>query len=415
MMKQLYITFLFALISSVAFAQQDFRQGYIIQHGDTTSGLVDYRGAQRNTHQISFKSNNAADLQNFTPTQVQGYGFQKEQKFYESKLVPAFDTLSVEQTLFAQLLVKGRANLYFLRDPMQKDRFYISKDTELLQELRVEDFKQKNMQEGRKLGHTNLMRRELYKPLLMQTFLDCNSITEADVNKVILGFNSLSAIVKKYNECVGQEEYGKVPKKIRVALGPVAGMSSSTLAYSIEDRDQNFNNTSVKPVVGAFFNFSVPTISEKLSLQAELLYAPNYFEASLGDDPSVPGTATSEIFIEVTHVKIPVLARYTYPKGIIRPYINIGPVINLVASQENEITTTSTFGGSMRTTTNAFLGDNDFLTFSGGVAAGLGISYPVFNKPLSLEARYEINDGVSRFTGHSTSIKSMYLLLSYRL
>lgn len=414
-MKQLYLTLITYLFISQAFAQSDFRPGYIVQNGDTASGLVDYRGAQRNTHQISFKSNNDAKQQDFTPTQLQGYGFRQEQKYYESKLVPAFDTLSTEQTLFAQLLVKGKANLYLLRDQMQKDRFYISKDAEPLKELRVEDFKQKNMQEGRKLGHTNLMRRELYKPLLMQTFLDCNSITEADVDKVVLGLNSLSGIVKKYNECVGQEEYSKVPKKVRVALGPIAGMSSSTLAYKIENSDQNFDNTSVKPVFGASFNFSVPTISEKLSLQVEVLYAPNYFEASLLDDPMVPGVSTSEVWLDVKHVKIPVLARYTYPKGVIRPYINIGPVINLVASQENEMTTTSTFGSSTRTTTKPFLEDDGFLTLSGGVAAGLGISYPVFDKPLSLEARYEINDGVSRYTSHSTSIKSMFLVLSYKL
>ncbi|MCP2043742.1 porin family protein [Pontibacter sp. HSC-36F09] len=414
-MKQLYLTLITFLFLSQAFAQSDFRPGYIVQNGDTASGLVDYRGAQRNTHQISFKSNNAANQQDFTPTQIQGYGFRQEQKYYESKLVPAFDTLSTEQTLFAQLLVKGKANLYLLRDQMQKDRFYISKDEEPLKELRVEDFKQKNMQEGRKLGHINLMRRELYKPLLMQTFLDCNSITETDVDKVVLGLNSLSSIVKKYNECVGQEEYSKVPKKIRVALGPIAGMSSSTLAYKIEDSDQIFDNTSIKPVLGASFNFSVPTISEKLSLQVEVLYAPNYFEGSLQDDPMVPGVSTSEIWLDVKHVKIPVLARYTYPKGVIRPYINIGPVINLVASQENEMTTASTFGSSTRTTTKPFLEDDGFLTLSGGVAAGIGISYPVFNKPLSLEARYEVNDGVSRYTSHSTSIKSMFLVLSYRL
>ncbi|MBJ6116955.1 PorT family protein [Pontibacter sp. BT310] len=414
-MKQLYITILVALISSAAFAQQDFRQGYIVQNGDTLTGFVDYRGAQRNTHQISFKSNDAAQAQSFLPNQVQGYGFQKEHKYYESKLVPAFDTLSTEQTLFAQLLVKGKANLYYLRDPLQKDRFYISKDSEPLRELKVEEFKQKNTQEGRKLGHTYMMRRELYKPVLMQTFLDCSSITEDDINKVVIGLNSLSAIVKQYNECIGQEEYSKVPKKIRIGLGPVAGISSSTLSYKIEDSDLNFNNTSVKPVAGIFFNFSMPTISEKLSLQLEMLYAPNYFEASVGDDPSVPGNSTSEIWIDVTHLKVPVLARYTYPRGTFRPYFNIGPVINLVASQKNEITTTSTFGGATRTKKEPFLGEDDFLTLSGGMTAGLGISYSFLGKPLNLEARYEMNDGVSRFSSHDTSIKSLMLVLSYKL
>ncbi|MER2995995.1 porin family protein [Pontibacter populi] len=414
-MKQLYITILLALVSSAAFAQQDFRQGYILQNGDTTSGLVDYRGAQRNTHQIAFKSNASAKEQTFLPSQVQGYGFQKEQKYYESKLVPAFDTLSVEQTLFAQLLVKGKANLYYLRDPMQKDRFYISKNAEPLRELKVEEFKQKNTQEGRKLGHTYMMRRELYKPVLLQTFLDCSSITEDDINKVEIGLNSLSAIVKKYNVCVGQEEYSKVPKKIRVNLGPVAGISSSKLSFKVEDSDQGFHNTSVKPVLGVFFNFSMPTISEKLSLQTEVLYAPNYFEASKGDDPSVPGTSTSEIWMDMKHIKIPVLARYTYPRGILRPYFNIGPVMNFVASQGNEITTTTTFGGTTKEKKGAFLGEDDILSLSGGMTAGLGISYSFLGKPLSLEARYEINDGVSRFTSHSTSINSLFLVLSYKL
>ncbi|HEY4651167.1 MAG TPA: porin family protein [Pontibacter sp.] len=414
-MKQLYLTLLLALAGTAALAQKDFRPGYLVQHGDTTAGLVDYRGAQRNTLVVSFKASENASEQNFSPEQVQGFGFRKERKFYEAKLVPALDSLSSPQTFFLEALVKGRASLYFLRDQMQKDRFYISKDAEPLRELYVEEFKQKNTQEGPKYGHVMLMRRDLYKPVLSQTFLDCETITEAELDGVALGHNSLAAIVRKYNKCIDQENYSKPQQKIRVAVGPVAGISSSKLSFTIGDSDQNFNNTSVKPVLGAFFNLSFLTFSEKLSVQTEMLYAPNYFEASIGDDPSTPGVSTSEVWIDMKHLKIPILARYTYPRGIIRPYINIGPVINLVASQDNEITTTSTFGGSSRKKKGAYLGEDDILTFSGGVAAGLGISYPVFNKPLFLEVRYELNDGVSRFTGHSSKIESMFLMLSYKL
>lgn len=334
---------------------------------------------------------------------------------YESKLIPAFDSLNAPQTLFAEVLVKGQATLYFLRDPMQKDRFYIAKGTEALRELKIEEFKQKNMQEGRKLGHTMLMRRELYKPVLLQTFMDCKSITEADIHKVTLSYNSLSNIVKKYNNCSGEVEYVKPKQDTEVSFGPVAGVSSSTLTYKIEDKDQNFDNTSVKPVVGAFINLMFPYFSERLSLQVEMLYAPNYFESSFEDDPMVPGNSTGTIEIDVKHLKVPTLIRYTYPGSTIKPHINVGPTWSYAVSQKNQANKTTTLGGTTRNSNDPFLEDDEFRKLTLGFTAGAGISYNIFNKPLTLEARYEKNRGITNLKGQTSSIQSLFVMLSYKL
>ncbi|NEM98038.1 porin family protein [Pontibacter burrus] len=414
-MKQLYITLLLVLAGTATFAQSDFRPGFLVQNGDTISGLIDYRGAQRNTKVVTFKTTEKADQQNLAPEQVQSFGFKKENKIYESKLIPAFDTLNVPQVLFAEILVRGQANLFFLRDPMQKDRFYISKGSEALEELKVEEFKQKNMQEGRKLGHLMLMRRELYKPVLMRTFLDCNSIKEADIDKVVIGHNSLTAIVRKYNQCVGQIEYAKPQQKIRTSVALLAGFSSSSLSFTLDGKEQLFNNNSLKPIAGASFNFSMPTFSEKISMQIETLFTTNYFEGNTGDDPLTPGNNAGEYYIDVKHFKIPTMLRYTLPSGTFRPYIQIGPVMNFVVSEENEAKTSITFGGSTRTTTKPLLEEDDFRNFAIGLTGGVGISYPLFGKMFSLEARYEANNGVSHFNYHSTRMQSYSLLLSYKL
>ncbi|MBB6612221.1 PorT family protein [Pontibacter sp. Tf4] len=414
-MKQLYITLLLALVGTAGFAQKDFRPGYLVQNGDTLTGLVDYRGAKQSSNVVIFKANQNASEQAFGPEHVQGFGFDKEQKLFQSKLIPAFDSLNTPQTLFAEVLVKGQANLYFLRDPMQQDRFYISKGSAALQELRVEDFKQKNMKQGHKYGNTMLMRRELYKPVLFHNFMDCNTIKEADIDKVVLGYNSLTAIVKKYNQCVGQEEYSKPQQKIKVGIGAVAGVSSSSLSFTVDGEEHLFKDNSVKPIAGFFFHFSKPTFSEKISLQAEMLFTSLYYEGNTGDNPTIPGTTTTENWLDVKHLKIPVMLRYSYPRGTLRPYLHFGPVVNVIIAKDSETKTTTSLGGTSRTSSKKLLEDDDYRNFALGLIGGAGLSYPVFGKPLSLEARYERNNGISHFNMHSTRITSYSLLLSYKL
>src|SRR5688572_10428640 len=128
MKKVIVLHILFLIISIPSFSQKDFRPGYILQNGDTIKGLVDYRSDQRNARICTFKASSESAVQTFKPTELSGFGFTKGQS-YETQLVSREDNKT--KAIFLKLLVKGTATLYFYKDSLDIDHFYIFKNNEL--------------------------------------------------------------------------------------------------------------------------------------------------------------------------------------------------------------------------------------------------------------------------------------------
>ncbi|WP_167851958.1 hypothetical protein [Hymenobacter elongatus] len=99
-------------LSSVAFAQSDFRPGYVVPTtGDTLRGEVDYRGEQRQAILCRFRAAaNGAEVA-YTPAQLRGYGLAQGQH-YHSQLLPG----AVPQYVFLEVLALGTLALYHHAD-----------------------------------------------------------------------------------------------------------------------------------------------------------------------------------------------------------------------------------------------------------------------------------------------------------
>lgn len=127
-MKSLHpiLTALVTMLVSVANAQTDFRPGFIINNGgDTLFGQLDYRGDALMGSICKFKT--ADDkVQEFKPTDIQGYRF-TDSKYFVSKEVDG-------KKVFLEYLIKGKVNVYYLRDD-KGDHYYIDKEGLKLIEL----------------------------------------------------------------------------------------------------------------------------------------------------------------------------------------------------------------------------------------------------------------------------------------
>ncbi len=414
-MKQLYLTLLLLLYCAVTFAQKDFREGYVILNGDTIKGYVDYRGHQRSALTTSFKPSLEGAEQKYTPEEISAYGFVKENKLFESHLIPAADTNAVAQKLFLSTLVKGPASIYYYRDSFQKDHYYLLKGSTSLLELVQKEFNQTDPRTGK----TYKVRSKEFLGKLAFAFSDCKSITNSQLENVELTTSSLLKIANQYNHCVAPAGtlFKQTEKKAKTTLGITVAYFNSSLKISGDTylSKGTFNNSGLPVGGGLFANFSIPKLNEKLSIQTELLYLKSKYRDVINAKGNFGSTNTYDVIMDVEYLKLPALLRYTFPRGTVRPYFNGGIVGMWAISHKNEARKTHAFGGSASTSTEtALLSHTDgFRKHSYGLTAGAGITYPLKSHTVSLEARYEANDGISSIKTIDSSTNTFYLLLGY--
>ena len=411
-MKQLYlICSLTLLLVAPAFAQKDFRPGYIIQNNDTLRGYVDYRGAVRSSKTTSFKaSQNGAD-QAYSPKQISGYGFVKEHKVYEAQTVPA-DGAQPAQRLFLQVLAKGKATVYTYRGDSDVDFFYLSKDGGDLVELKEHVYNKKDP----KTGKTFRMVDNLYLGVLGSAFSDCAAMSEERLRNVLLRHSSLTKIAKDYNDCMGSGQYAQPSRKTNLTVYPVLFFSNPTLHMSGEHpyAKASFENTHIGLGGGIGLEFSNPTVSEKLSLVLELLYAPYRFEGEIENITNMGRTTNHDLLFDLHYLKLPAQLRYTFPKGRVRPFINAGASFTYAISADRVEIKNSTFQGTSYTEASEALPDGNYKQYMFGGQAGIGLLYPLGGGALLVETRYEMTEGISNLLSLASSIKGFSLQAGYR-
>ncbi|WP_161888737.1 outer membrane beta-barrel protein [Pontibacter russatus] len=413
-MKQLYLTLLLIAVYASAIAQADFRRGYIIQNADTVRGYVDYRGASRSAQVATFKPTFTGEEIIFTPGEIAGYGFTAENKIFEAKELPAADTLptAAEEKLFLNALIKGRASIYFYRDEHQRDRFFLSKNNGPLVELLITEYNKTDEETGKKYS----VRNKLYKGVLSQAFSDCSGYNLKHIENISLTQNSLAKAAQAYNACVGGASYKQPTGKAEVKLGFALGFASTTLKFSGDHYldGASFTEKSLNAGAGISMNLTTPAISEKLSLQLELLYDPSKFTGRVQKEQRLGRSYMYDVDIEINYLKLPAQFRYTYPRGKLQPFLNAGAVMGYAISHKQEATETSTFGSTTTTQTTPAFGDGSIRKYTVGAVAGAGLGYSVNANPITLEGRYEKTDGITRSTGLSSPMDTFYLILNYR-
>jgi hypothetical protein len=409
-MKHLYLFFFAFLISAQTFAQKDFRAGYVVQNSDTIRGFVDYRGAVRSSKTTTFKTTLNANEQTYTPTQVAGYGFEKEGKVYESKTIPATEA-QAEQQLFLHALAKGKASLYSYRDDSDRDRFLFSKDDAALVELTEQIYTRKDPKTGKSYRVVD----QPFLGLLASAFHDCPDLKEDRLKSVKLQANSLIKLTEEYNQCVGSTQYIKEPKKTAVTFMPVLTFARPSLETDGTHyyAKGSYSHTGLGLGGGIAMQVSNPAMSEKLTILLELLYAPYRFEGEIRNNPHNGRTTDYELLFDLHYLKIPAQLRYTFPKGKIRPYANLGVSYSYAAHSNRVEKKSSTFYNTSYEEESEALPGKDFRRQMFGAVAGAGLILPIQNKALFIETRYEAMDGITRLLSLSNSIRSISLQVGY--
>ena len=399
---------------AAAFAQSDFRPGYIRkQDGSRTNGLVDYRSEARNALGVSFKENESSKAVSYKPGEVQGYGYEGSKRYESIGFTGADSTV---QTYFMEVLATGAASLYFVQEEQGKERYFLRKGDAPVQEL-VEEVRR--VEKG---GKTYKATLKPYVGLLAVAMLECPQVKQ-QIDKAALEQSDLVKVVDQYNACVAPEQAGTFAKKTErnftVEKGLLAGMTLMSPNFSSDKGTHTYLSKAdfalSKTVTGGvFFNLSTRKLNEKLSLITGLMYHHYSLEGSYLDKQSENIYSDYDGYLKAAYIRVPLLLRYTYPKGKIRPFVNAGVHYSFLVKSDSEMVRNYSFYGTHSTRTSPAL--EEFRSSEQGLLGGLGVRMPLAGKSyLILEARYENSEGPSPYLSFNSNYNALSLLVGITL
>lgn len=291
MHNKIILLLLILLSTRLANAQADFRPGYIIKmNGDTLSGEIDYAGDLSMGKSCRFRLNDEDEKVKYSPGDIMGYRF-KDGRYFVSR------TLN-EGNVFLEFLIKGRINIYYLRDDTG-DHYFLEKEDDKLIELPYEE------EIRNKDGMSYLYRSNRHIGILNFYMQDAPALQSRIASMKRPEHDNLIKLAEVYHNTVCNDRacivYEKKLPLLKVDLEVVGGIISfqNLVAY---------NNTSSFQG-GVLMHFWMPRTNEKLFLRTGVLYS----------------TVTTAVYGEKSgSYKIPLQIEYVYPKGFLRPKVAYG-------------------------------------------------------------------------------------------
>ena len=431
-MSQKILCFLLSIcwLSSarVAWAQADFRAGYIVPlNGDTVRGLADYRGGLRNAELCRFRPAAGAEAVSYTPTQLRAYGFENGHH-YRAQLLVAIDSIQYEITpprrVFMEVLVYGPLNLYQVRSKDGVDRYFVAPAAAEASRPATELIPRRNP------GSDNLtrayLRAPLYRGVLAELMADCPAV-RLEVASVPFITSALTSIVQRYNACRAPQAAGTAAPVAavrpaarpgeRVKLGVVAGFERSRFVVTGESFLATGSFATTAPVIGLGVSIPFASISEKLSLRIEALVEKQRYEDTFTGGIGYTAATYHRVQLHLTYLRVPILVRYTYPTGRVRPFAQAG------ASFSQRLHFDNTVQRGRANTAGVVQYDEAkpletvvpaMVNYEIGLAGSVGVHLlPIAKHELTLELRAETGSGLIAASGINSSQQRYSALLSY--
>jgi len=308
---------LLVLSYGILHAQSNFRPGYIITNeNDTIIGLVDYRTDQMNALTCSFKKTETSSVKTYLPGNIAGFRFTEDGKFYVSRGIVINNT---PVKVFLEYLIKGMMNLYFYSDVATKFDYYIfeTQNGEMQYITKRPDEIQK--MGGDKFLNTKyfLVKDIRYKSDVKNIFEDIPEL-EKETKDIHFSHDAMISVTKNYHNltCTTGEpciEFVTKPDKryIKCKFSIYGGVFPSTT-------DGIFH---FFPIIGGQVNFSIPRADKSLSISLDLSWTGHPLPIS---NPIKPERVYLGFALKQSALSLMMGIRYTYHKGIIRPFVEGG-------------------------------------------------------------------------------------------
>lgn len=414
------LTLITVFFLQFSFGQENYVSGYVInKNGDTLQGTIDYRNWEYPPEKINFKNQGNNSPITFTPDDIVEFSVQGD-KFFRgiveteissSKTNKLKKESSLEikmDTTFLQVLFDGKKSLYFSRNDFNKDNFYIKQGNvlELLiykKYLKEEKGRAIIAENKRYLGQLNNYLDE-----------DCKNVKSILAN-VSYYQNSLVKLFKSYYDCSNSEpNFTATEAKISIEMGLLAGVSISSMNFTGDDDaflflTQGDYGSSTAVTAGLFIDVIFPRNMEKWSLNNELMFTKYDFKTSSEDIEHQNQFSLFTTEIGFSYLKINSLVRYKLSNGPLGSYLNGGVSGGFIISENKNYNREERHFYDTETIIEGKALD-EFRKFEFGFLLGIGVTLD----KLSLEARYERSEGVSKYVTVGSEINRYSILLGYR-
>lgn len=397
------------IVCQIAVSQSDFRKGYIVKNnGDTLHGWVNFQKEAQNNSVCNFKRFEIALPINYSPEKLKAYGIDGGKQY----LAAEFNGRKV----FVEYLVKGKLSLLYLNKGSEH-YFTLTGDGTLVE-----------LKSGRTADASSNQTYNHYKEYLEAAFKPIQM--SESIQKSKLEINSLTALIKQYNEASNSEfEIPVRPKEKsilkdysilgtrKIQFGLLGGVSMNSFAIKTDESSYQFMekakfNTVTSPTFGIFVKGNFTRSIPKLSLQANVLYhkASLYGFANYKNSNYSSDLMYDDIFIDFEEIKTQGTLNYSFKKQnlTLLPHIGIGYAYRLSSSYKRfheEYSTTynivKSYEYSDLPISNASLYYIGGVTFEYSLSSArvliLNIDYNVKNKVLERQSQRNTDQGLKGF------------------
>jgi hypothetical protein len=403
-----HVLFLFAFD---LFAQRNYVPAVITtQQGDSLRGFVDYRNWNVSPSEIRFKTSLTDENdQHFGPGEIKGFRLAEPNATYISYQVKMDITRQDAQVLdrvmereiqdtlvFLKVLTTtDNYNLYTYVDKHVRDHYLydISGKAETMTVLEyVKAYVSNSAGNG-------IFEDKAYQKQLAELFKDCPAIKK-HASRVSYSEIDMLNLFLGYDDCKHPSDKPFVKKKEenRFVFGLLAGFSANSYKFTGESystfKGATYSSSS-SPLIGASMDILLGRKRRLFALHNELLYKEVKTSAN--------GTQGATIKIGFSYLQLSTMIRYTYPKGIIRPFVNAGIANSIVISTKDNIQNRPALG-----ITEAAV--DEPRKHEESILAGAG----VFVYRFSIEGRYATSSGYSPYAANRTNVNSFQLIAGYR-
>ncbi len=303
---KLILSIAFVACSSIVFSQNNFIPGYIVtQQGDTLRGFIDYQSSAKSA--FDFRTSADGETKAYGTSDIVGFGI-VDGKSFKVKELPFG---SGRSTVFAEVLVRGRANLY-----RYENNFFIEKDT-VLRAL-TQSTRDVANKPGEKQGQYQLVQKQ-YAGILNVLFLDCQGMSN-DVMNVKLSERDLTRITTRYNRCKGEsvEATKSGVPSFRVDFTAFAGYDVTSFSFTTTNfqsiRNPESKDVSSGPAIGIGAAFSNPREAERLFATVDVQFSQMTFNQT---SQTFLGTTyyDEEYTLKFTKLRLPIGIKYILKPG----------------------------------------------------------------------------------------------------
>jgi hypothetical protein len=319
---------LLLLLSSIpAFAQYEYRPGYIIKTDGTTEyGLINFHGSDFNVQKCDFKKDSASSSIRYKPFDIKAYRLTDSKYFISKKAVINKDTID----LFLECLISGKASVFYAQWN-SKDYFFLEKDNKLIElENSVSDLSVN----GNDYQRVSKKYRGQLKYYLREDANLYSKIDRADLSK-----KSLIEIAKKYHEDVCTDEqcivYEKKSVKKHIRWGIDFSWCKTSFNFSQSNLFFSFKSADL-------FQFGLNAqiqLDEEGAFNLEPLIGYYSYEGSLLNNSKAIDYASepNDIHYKFSLLKPAIQLKYVTKIWNMNPYISAGLFSTFFLSEKGYI------------------------------------------------------------------------------